>query len=89
MVNLKQAKCPSCGKKAHDFTKEEALDCVPPKETLVFGPYKIDEEYRKELYDKFPFYSTEEIVGSYLGYNDRFPSQNNWLEQQNEDFDDE
>ena len=86
------AKCPTCGKKAHDFEKEEALDCVPPREILKFGNYLIDKEYREALYEQFPFYSTEEVVGSYLGYNRYFPSQRDWFEereQENEEEDDD
>ena len=61
-------KCPTCGKKAHDFEKEEIMDCVPPKDVLKFGEYEIDKDYRKALYDFYPFYTAEEVVGSYLGF---------------------
>lgn len=74
-------KCPTCGKKAHDFEKEEALNCVPPKEVLKFGEYQIDKKYRKALYKEFPMYTSEEVVGSYLGCNPYFLSQNVWLEE--------
>lgn len=72
-------KCSTCGKKAHDFTKEEALDCVPPKEVLQFGEYHIDKKYRNALYKAFPIYTSEEVVGSYLGHNPNFPSQSDWM----------
>ena len=36
--------CPTCGKHAHDFQYEEALDCVPPTETYIFGSFKLDRE---------------------------------------------
>lgn len=79
MTKTSSKKCPTCGEKAHDFTKEEALDCVPPKGVLIFGDYEIDKRYRKKLYEKHPFYTTEEVVGSYLGHNPYFPSQDSWL----------
>ena len=67
--------CQTCGKKAHNFEREEPLQCVPPKYALKFGSYEINPEYREALYDEYPFYTTEEVVGSYLGYNPYFPSQ--------------
>ncbi len=86
MANL-SGKCPTCGKKAHDFEKEEILVCVPPKEVLEFGQYKIDKEYREALYKEFPMYTAEEVVGSYLGYNPYFPCQDDWLEEQGRELD--
>ncbi|SPY35873.1 Uncharacterised protein [Porphyromonas cangingivalis] len=82
-------KCPTCGKKAHNFEMEEALYCVPPRDILKFGQYQIDKEYREAVYEEFPFYTTEEVVGSYLGYNPHFPSQNAWFEQKEENTDEE
>jgi hypothetical protein len=83
MTNIKQKKCPTCGKKAHDFEKEEAMDCVPPKNVLNFGEYQINKKYREALYKEYPIYTAEEVVGSYLGHNPFFSSQDNWFEQQN------
>lgn len=80
----KQEKCQTCGKKAHNFEKEEALNCIPPKDVLKFGPYEIENEYRNILYIKFPFYTTEEVLGSFLGYNPNFPSQTVWFEEREE-----
>lgn len=77
---IENKRCPTCGKKAHDFANEEALYCVPPKKVLQFGEYIINEKYRKALFQEFPFYTAEEIVGSYLGHNPYFPSQPEWLE---------
>ena len=68
----------SVDEKSTDLT-EEYIDCVPPPEMCIFGPYKIDPEYRKQLYIEFPFYTGEEVVGSYLGHNPYFPSQEEWL----------
>ncbi len=76
---MKYKKCPTCGKKAHNFELEEALDCVPPKNVLKFGEFVIDKKYRNALYRKYPFYNAEEIVGSFLGHNPFFPSQRMWL----------
>lgn len=74
-------KCPTCGAKAHDFENEEALDCVPPPSTLKFGEYIIDEDYRKALFDRHPTFTTEEVLGSHLGNNPSFPSEEDWLEE--------
>ncbi len=76
-----QGKCETCGKKAHDFENEEVLDCVPPKDALKFGQHQIDPNYREELYKRFPFYTAEEVVGSYLGHNPHFPSQSEWSDR--------
>ena len=80
--NSVSERCETCGKKAHDFVREEPMDCVPPRHILRFGNYVINKEYREALYVEFPFYTTEEVVGSYLGYNPHFPSEEKWLEKQ-------
>ena len=43
-------KCTTCGKEAHDFSKEEVMDCVPPLDVYQFGQYTIDRKYRMALY---------------------------------------
>ena len=80
-VNLE--KCQTCGKKAHNYENEEIMDCVPPKDVLKFGGHTIDKSYRNTLYEQYPFYTAEEIVGSYLGHNPYFVDQETWLEEQN------
>jgi hypothetical protein len=84
----KKGACPTCGKKAHDFQKEEVLDCVPPGDILKFGHYEIDKEYREALFNEYPFYTVEEVLGSYLGHNPHFPSQDEWLDQRDEGLED-
>ncbi len=73
--------CASCGQAAHDFANEEALGCIPPREVLQFGPHKLSREYRDALIAAYPYYCTEEVVGSFLGRNDKFPSQDEWIRQ--------
>lgn len=51
---------------------------VPPPNQLEFDPFELDEEYKRELYEKFPYYTEEEIVGTFLGRNPYFPSQVAW-----------
>ena len=67
----------TCGE-YHDFEQEECSMCIPPKEVLIFGSYHIDSVYREELYNECPFYTTEEIVGSYIGENPNYPSYDIW-----------
>jgi len=79
MSKSKKGECPTCGRRAHDYRKEEALQCVPPPDVLQFGDYIIDAEYRRALWSKFSFYTTEEVLGSFLGLNPYFPKQEEWL----------
>lgn len=58
------------------------MHCVPPKDILKFVDYTIYKSYRNTLYKLYPFYTAEEIVGSYLGYNPYFVDQETWLEEQ-------
>jgi len=88
MTKKTQNKCKTCGKNAHDFASEEVLDCVPPRGILRFGQYEINKDYREALYTEFPFYTAEEVVGSYLGFNPNFPSEGAWLDQKTEDNED-
>ncbi len=74
-------KCPTCGENAHDFEKSEFLNCVPPSNVLTFGQHRIDRQYRNALYEQYPMYTSEEVVGSFLGHNPHFPSQLMWLEE--------
>ena len=69
------SKCASCGQRAHNFATEKAFDCVPPPDALQFGNHIIDAEYRAALYAEYPFYTAEEVIGSFLGHNPHFMSQ--------------
>lgn len=60
------------------MSDEEHLARVPPPEQLEFGSYVLDEEYKRKLYEEFPYYTSEEIVGTFLGHNPHFPSQVAW-----------
>ena len=86
----KTTKCPSCNKnshsfESHNFEEEEFLYCVPPPETLKFGNYVLSKEYKEALFDDYPFYTAEEVVGSFLGHNPYFPSQDEWEEEREEE----
>lgn len=50
------------------------FDCVPFLEIFIFVPHYISREYRNELYNKFLFYTSEEVIGSYFSKNSYFPS---------------
>ena len=58
------------------------MHIVPMPHRLTFGPYTLDCNYREALYDEYPYYTIEEIVGSYLGHNPYFPSQDVWIDLQ-------
>tara|TARA_B100001059_G_C17367488_1_gene348122 strand:- start:81 stop:320 length:240 start_codon:yes stop_codon:yes gene_type:complete len=51
---------------------------VPPPDQLQFDSFVLAEEYKRELYEEFPYYTAEEIVGTFLGHNPYFPSQVAW-----------
>ena len=51
---------------------------VPPRHQLELGSYVLDKHYKKELYQEFPHYTVEQIIGTYLGHNPYFPSQTAW-----------
>ena len=83
---MPEVHCPCCGE-TKDFENEESLTCVPPKDVLVFGRYHIEIDYREALYNEYPQYTVEEIVGSYIGENHLFPSYDDWIRKKNGDFD--
>jgi len=82
------ASCDFCSKK-HDWRKEEQMECKPPLSVLCFGEYKIDPAYQLALYNHGNFYNMKEVIGSFLGHNPNFPSQEEWMEQQNEESSDQ
>ena len=84
-MEIENEKCETCGELAHNYELEEHFECVPPRSVLVFGDYVISADYREALYTQFPIYNSEEVVGSYLGYNPWFLSEPRWLEASEED----
>ena len=74
ILNARKADALERGRHA-DFANEEILDAIPPRERLQFGPHTIDQTYRDAMFDEFPDYTAEEVVGSFLGKNPHFPSQ--------------
>ena len=48
-------RCGSCDAIMHDFTTEEALQCVPPP----FKDLHIKKEYRQALYDYCPYFTVD------------------------------
>lgn len=70
--------CEKC-KKHHNWRLDEHMDCVPPAHVLRFGDNVLDPTYRNALLEHCAEYTTEEIVGSFLGHNPHFPSQGDWL----------
>lgn len=73
--------CKSCGKKMHNFQKEKALLCVPPKNVLTFGDYHINKDYRDDLFQAHPNYTVEEILRTFLGMNGNFKGYDEWLKE--------
>lgn len=73
--------CIRCNKN-HDWSKDEFMNCIPPQQIRRFGDYTIDHRYRQALYAFCSTYRTEDVVGSFLGHNPTFPSQETWLRVQ-------
>lgn len=80
--------CLKC-KITHTYEGEDGLYCTPPMDKLVFGEYTFDPIYRGALYMRFPFYTTKEIISSYLGHNPHFLSQEEWLKPESEEEEEE
>ena len=78
--------CRSCGD-VHDWIQDEHMTCIPPREIVCFGHYMLDPAYRNAIYDYCAQYSTEEVVGSFLGHNPHFKSQKEWLIPDDSDSD--
>ena len=57
----------------------EQLSEIPSRHILTFGEYTMSSSYREALYKFAPFYCVEEIVGTYLGHNEQFPSEEDWM----------
>jgi len=51
----------------------EKRDCIPYFHVRQFGEYTIPKGLRRRIYEKFPEYTVEHIVGTYLGVNPNFP----------------
>ena len=64
---------------------ENQWDNVPPHDALEIGDYYLNPGFKEAVYQKFPYYTAEEIIGTYLGHNPYFPSQNQWEVGENED----
>lgn len=64
----------------HDWMADEHMNCIPPVKVRQFDRHVLSKAYRAALYGKCFFYTTEEVVGSYLGHNPHFPSQAEWDE---------
>lgn len=64
------------------------MQCVPPLHVLNFGEYKLDPKYRQAVYEYSKNYNTEEVVGSFLGHNPYFPSQEKWINGDSSDEED-
>ena len=75
-------RCGSCDAIMHDFTTEEALQCVPPPYILQFRDVRINKEYQQALY---AYCLVEEIVGTCLGFNTIFESQYIWRRDDSSD----
>ena len=53
--------------------KEDEENMIPPQDVVKFGDVEMDREYREALYREHPYYTAEEIVGTYLGHNPHYP----------------
>jgi len=79
--------CTQCDEE-HDWQEDEYMECVPPLHVLCFGEYTLDPNYRQAVYQHCKKYNTEEVVGSFLGHNPHFPSQEKWINGDSSDEED-
>ena len=79
--------CTRCNKE-HNWQEDEYMECVPPIHVLCFGEYTLDPKYREAVYQHCKQYNTEEVVGSFLGHNPHFPSQEKWIQGDSSDEED-
>ena len=54
---------------------EDEESSIPPLNVCRFGHVTMDQEYREALYRDHPYYTAEEIVGTFLGHNPHYPSE--------------
>lgn len=81
---MRSLHCVTCKRPNHDFATEDAPHCIPPASVLQFGPHRLSGAYRAALFERFPQFTAEQIVETYLGQNLLFPSQSNWMQQTSE-----
>lgn len=75
--------CESCGYfHPCEYELSIQLQAVPERHVLQFGPYSLYQDYREALYNHWPEATTEEIIGTFLGFNPIFPSQQCWINMQ-------
>ena len=82
-IILKQELLDMHVRRQHSLSNDEFwryLHLIPPPCILEFGTEAtISDPYREALYKFAPFYCVEEIVGTYLGHNEQFPSEEDWM----------
>ena len=54
------------------------MSCIPPRHVLQFGEYTISMRYREALWKEYSFYTTEDVVGTFLGHTPNFPFESEW-----------
>ena len=69
----------------HPTEQQQNLDSqsIPDRHVLDFGPYSMSEEYREALYEEWPQATVENIIATFLGFNQHFPSFEGWTIMQN------
>ena len=53
--------------------EEDEETMIAPLDVVRFGDVEMDREYREALYREHPYYTAEEVVGTYLGHNPMYP----------------
>jgi len=86
-ISLSVGYCAQCDKE-HDWQEDEHMKCMPPIHVLSFGEYTLDSKYRQAVYQHCKQYNTEEVVGSFLGHNPYFSSQEKWISGDSSDDED-
>ena len=72
-----------------NYEEEDEYKIVPSPDQLSFGNIELTPEYREALYEAHPYYTVEQIIQTYLGYNVEFPSMDDFMLEHEQIMEDE
>jgi len=65
---------------SYNWSKIDVQNCRPPLHIIQFGKHRMNRDYRQGLYNLCIDFTTEEIVGFFLGVSSNFPSFEKWIQ---------